>query len=199
MIKSHDFMNSVTKELDFKTEPESLKNAIKVEAISDTNLVQLDVEYQGKVASYKLCKQIANSFLVATDELYQKRIDLINQQIEGLNSQMKLVQSDIQHTRKLVQNLSMPEKIDETETGNGIILLQNTLPDWHNNFITLFNQKNNLQLILVNAKEFKLVDLTKPYPIWPNKKLNIAIAGIFSLMFGIFLAFFVEFWQKPGK
>jgi len=34
--------------------------------------------------------------------------------------------------------------------------------------------------------------------IRPNKKLNILIAGVLSLFVGIFVAFFLEFWQK-GK
>jgi polysaccharide biosynthesis transport protein len=33
-------------------------------------------------------------------------------------------------------------------------------------------------------------------PTGPNKKLNITIAGMLSLMLGMFLAFFMEFWQK---
>ena len=36
------------------------------------------------------------------------------------------------------------------------------------------------------------------YPIKPNKKLNILIAGVLSLFIGIFVAYFMEFWQK-GK
>ena len=35
-------------------------------------------------------------------------------------------------------------------------------------------------------------------PIKPNKKLNILIAGVLGLFVGIFVAFFMEFWQK-GK
>jgi len=36
------------------------------------------------------------------------------------------------------------------------------------------------------------------YPIKPNKKLNILIAGVLGLFIGIFVAYFMEFWQK-GK
>ena len=35
-------------------------------------------------------------------------------------------------------------------------------------------------------------------PIKPNKKLNILIAGVLGLFIGIFVAYFMEFWQK-GK
>ena len=33
-------------------------------------------------------------------------------------------------------------------------------------------------------------------PIKPNKKLNILIAGVLGLFVGVFVAFFLEFWQK---
>ena len=33
-------------------------------------------------------------------------------------------------------------------------------------------------------------------PIKPNRKLNILIAGVLGLFVGIFVAFFLEFWQK---
>jgi uncharacterized protein involved in exopolysaccharide biosynthesis len=34
-----------------------------------------------------------------------------------------------------------------------------------------------------------------PHPIKPKRKLSIVTTGIVSLMFGIFLAFFQEFWK----
>jgi len=37
------------------------------------------------------------------------------------------------------------------------------------------------------------------YPIKPNRKLNILIAGVLGLFVGIFVAFFLEFWQKGNK
>ncbi len=34
------------------------------------------------------------------------------------------------------------------------------------------------------------------FPIKPKKKLNIIISAIVSIMFGIFIAFFANFWEK---
>ena len=36
-------------------------------------------------------------------------------------------------------------------------------------------------------------------PIAPNKKLNVAIAGVLGLMLGVFTAFFTEYWKESGK
>ena len=79
------------------------------------------------------------------------------------------------------------------------ILLQNTLPNYESNLTMLRNQRNELKLLLADAKDFKVFDpsIRPKYPIGPNKKLNVAVAGILSLMLGVFLAFFMEYWEKP--
>ena len=66
----------------------------------------------------------------------------------------------------------------------------------------VLSQKNEEVRIAV-ATESGLVKIASlayepKYPIKPNKKLNIAIAGVLGLFVGIFFAFFLEFWQK-GK
>ncbi len=49
--------------------------------------------------------------------------------------------------------------------------------------------------------EVKIISpaLEPKYPIGPKKKQNVAISGIISLMFGTFLAFFAEYWEKSKK
>jgi uncharacterized protein involved in exopolysaccharide biosynthesis len=66
----------------------------------------------------------------------------------------------------------------------------------------VLSQKNEEVKIAV-ATESGLVKIASlayepKYPIKPNKKLNILIAGVLGLFVGIFVAFFLEFWQK-GK
>jgi len=64
----------------------------------------------------------------------------------------------------------------------------------------VLSQKNEEVKIAV-ATESGLVKIASlayepKYPIKPNKKLNILIAGVLGLFVGIFVAFFLEFWQK---
>ena len=66
----------------------------------------------------------------------------------------------------------------------------------------ILSQKNEEVKIAV-ATESGLVKIASlayepRAPIKPNKKLNILIAGVLGLFVGIFVAFFLEFWQK-GK
>jgi capsular polysaccharide biosynthesis protein len=198
MIKTQDFLNSIIKELELKVEPENLKSAINLKEMKDTDLIQLEIGYQGMGTSYKLLRAIVGSFLAKNNELYQQRMDYFNQQMKELDSQINSVQSNITRTQELIQNLFSSGEISERDAGVKIILLQNTLPSYYDNLMNLSVEKNNLRLILIKSREFKLVDLTKPKPIKPNKKLNVALAGVLSLMFATFLAFFIEFWQKQN-
>jgi len=66
----------------------------------------------------------------------------------------------------------------------------------------VLSQKNE-EVKIVVATESGLIKIASlayeaKSPIKPNKKLNIAIAGVLGLFIGIFVAFFMEFWQK-GK
>ena len=36
-------------------------------------------------------------------------------------------------------------------------------------------------------------------PIGPNKRKNVTLAGVISLMLGTFAAFFLEIWQKTEE
>ncbi|MBA7533587.1 hypothetical protein ES705_25828 [subsurface metagenome] len=68
-------------------------------------------------------------------------------------------------------------------------------------YYNIFQQAEELRLS--SAEEADLLKITSlayepRAPISPNKKLNILIAGVLGLFVGIFVAFFLEFWQK-GK
>ena len=62
------------------------------------------------------------------------------------------------------------------------------------------------QLNLVHMMDFgdkNVAEIRKAYepekPVSPNKKLNVAIAGVLGLMLGVFTAFFTEYWKESGK
>ena len=64
----------------------------------------------------------------------------------------------------------------------------------------------NEQLNLVHMMDFgdkNVAEIRKAYepekPVSPNKKLNVAIAGVLGLMLGVFTAFFTEYWKESGK
>ena len=156
--------------------------------ITDDNLEIVNLTYVSEQINpiyYYLAQQLIstnisiNSLIVEENQL-EKNINDFNISLEALKETLKeesteskliLFQLNREYSakEKLYTNLYMQaEEIQFTETA-----------------------EEDLLKIASLAYEPK-------YPIKPNKKLNILIAGVLGLFVGIFVAFFLEFWQK-GK
>ena len=98
---------------------------------------------------------------------------------------------------------ALKEVLKEESTESKSILLQlnreySVKEKLYNNFC-----KQAEEIWLTEATEEDLLKISSlayepTAPIKPNKKLNILIAGVLGLFVGVFVAFFLEFWQK-GK
>ena len=129
------------------------------------------------------------------------------------NLAIKLITADISINSLFAEEIQLKENIDEYwERIENIKqelaqekLTQSQLEREYNTAKGVYgvlSQKNEEVKIAV-ATESGLVKVAslayEPRgPIKPNKKLNILIAGVLGLFVGIFIAFFLEFWQK-GK
>jgi uncharacterized protein involved in exopolysaccharide biosynthesis len=200
IVRFYNFLYPIIKELKLETDVLKLKKAIKVDVIKDTDYLLIGVEYKDRDIGLKLCQEITNCFLAQANDLFKQRIDLVNRHLEELDRYMKSVYSDIVNMQKLISDISSLKKLTNTKEVIKIVLLQNLLPSYQANYLSLINQRNDLQLDLIKAKEFKLTELvSNPKPIKPSKILNVTIFGIIGLMTGIFLAFFQEFWEKEKE
>ena len=153
--------------------------------ISDDNLKIADLTYISEVTNpiyYNLAQQLISTnisinSLIAEDNQLKKNINDFNASLEELKKELtekKLILSQLNREysakEKLYNNLYIQtEGIRLTETAEADLLKISSL-----------------------AHEPK-------YPIKPNRKLNILIAGVLGLFVGIFVAFFLEFWQKGNK
>ena len=152
--------------------------------VSDANLEIANLTYVSEVTNpiyYNLAQQLISTnisinSLIAEENQLKKNIDDFNASLEDLKKELtekKLILA------QLNREYSAKEKL-------------------YNNFY-----KQVEELRLSSAGESDLLKITSlayepREPIKPNKKLNILIAGVLGLFVGIFVAFFLEFWQK-GK
>jgi uncharacterized protein involved in exopolysaccharide biosynthesis len=152
--------------------------------ITDANLKIANLTYVSEVANpiyYNLAQQLISTnisinSLIAEENQLEKNINDFNISLKGLREELtekKLILS------QLNREYSAKEKL-------------------YNNF---YKQAEEIRLTgTAEADLLKIASLAyEPRaPIKPNKKLNILIAGVLGLFVGIFVAFFLEFWQK-GK
>ncbi len=201
ILSGQNLLEPIIKELDLDIEPDKSSRNIKIEDIKNTNLLKIKVQYPDPEMVVKINKAIADSFVSRGQGIYQERLSLINERLKELEIEIKDTEEDIKRTQSLIIKVAGLTTIPQQEVTLRTILLQNTLSNYKNHLSTLKDRRNELKIALFKAEDFKIVEqpIEPKYPIKPKKKLNILISGIFSLMMGIFLAFFMEYWQSPKK
>ena len=192
---------SIINDLNLKNTVEGLQKDIEIRNINGTNLLKIKITYSGIDTALKINDAIVNPLIAQGQIVYQERKSIIEGRLKELHGAIKNAEEDIVRTQNLIMGIPSSNDISQAEISLRMIILQNTLPKYENNLTDLRNQRNDLQILLSNSKDFKVFDAPiKPkFPVGPNKKQNVIVVGIFSLMFGIFLVFVLEFWQKSKK
>lgn len=201
IILNQNLLLSVIKELKLNNYVEKFKKDIKLEDINNTNFLRVKIRYPSFDMACKISDAIITPFLAFGQNIYQERVAIVNDRLKELDAQIKNVEEDINRTQNIISGLPASSNVSQAEASLRIILLQNTLPNYENNLSLLRNHRNDLRVLLVNAKDFKIFEspIKPKYPITPKKRQNVLISGIIGLLFGVFLAFFMEFWQSSKE
>ena len=142
------------------------------------------VEAEELNSSYAVIKDIYNSLnielakVVAQKNNLQKETSVLQKELETLQADL----AERQHQDMIIQ-----EKVRfSQETYNAF------LEKYEETRIASSSAIGDSTIIMVS----QAVEPLKP--IAPNKKLNIAIAGVLGLMLGVFVAFFREYWKSTS-
>lgn len=203
LLTSNHILWCTIKELDLKTTPAKLKEHIRIETKNDLGDVS---EVTVSHTDPALAAQIANT-LVNQTAAYMKKLN--DQKMDGLLKNLENQQTAAQG--KADEALT---QLKEYEIGNTsanaiereieIKKLQNEV-DRREDIVKSFNSKIfELKVIeSFNSAEDMIVLLSAATipdnPIKPNKKLNIAIAGVLGLMVAVFGVFLAEYLKNDGQ
>jgi hypothetical protein len=164
-------------------------------------LLKVTIEYPGLATAFKINDALINPLIAQWQDIYQQRLAVIKARLGELITQIGNVEKEVEMTRSLIVNLPKVPGISPAEESLRMIILVNSLPSYETYLTSLKDRRNNLQLLLLSdaAKEFKIVEkpITPKYPIKSNKKLNVAVSGIVSLIFALFLVFILQNMEKP--
>jgi uncharacterized protein involved in exopolysaccharide biosynthesis len=198
IILNQNSLLSVINSLNLKLTVDDLQQHIKISDIKDTDLIKVKVTYTDIDTALKINNAVAATLIAQGQYIYKEIKAIALERLGELNAAIRNAEGDIVRTQKLITEVPSSNNLSPAEASLRMIILQNTLPEFENNLSELRRQRNELQLLLSKSKDFKVFDepIRPQKPVGPKIKQNVIFAGMISLIFGIFLAFALESWQK---
>jgi capsular polysaccharide biosynthesis protein len=200
IIKSNVVLDEVINQMSLEETTEQLKRQITTEGLKDTNFIKVTVEADTPEKAKSLVENIVKVFIEQHKDEYKEKVKLIESRVNILKEQIAEFEKNIQEIEKTKKKIAASEELSEAERQFQASLLLSSSVTERSLYNSLISQINSLKTSLNNCQDFKIINYAQlpTAPIKPNKKLNILIAGVLGLFIGIFVSFFLEFWQK-GK
>jgi len=163
---------------------------LDITTVENTNILQFTLEtsepHQGAVLLSKLIAQ----FEEKTKEQYERSIELLNNDLQNTEVELRKINKNIDQTRELLENTSASQL---QQTG-----LLDTLSRFLEQRDKLSERKLETEQKLNSIEEMEVLE--KPdattSPVRPNKKMNIVVTGMFGLIVGVFMAFIVDYFRR---
>ena len=201
IIVNQNFLSTVIKEINIDCTVDELKKSILRADIGNTDSLRVYIMHPDKKIALKINDAILKPVIAYGQSIYRERFDIYSRRIKELDAAIENAEQDIARTQSLILSIANSRKISPAESALEITVLQNTLPEYENNLTNRRNQRNDLQLLLAASKDFKILEapIVPEHPVNSGKVRFGLIAGIFSLLIGITLVFFMESRQKGAK
>jgi len=200
IMKSSILLDEVINRMDLKISTGQLKSQIEVKNLKGTNFIEVSVVDNSPEKARNLAENITEVFIKQNQGKYREKVKLFEDRLKTLEEQIAEFEKNIEEIEKVKKKIAATKELSEGERQFQTSLLLNSSVTERELYNTLTDQANSLKTILKDCEDFKIINyaqlpVTSPKP---NKRLNILIAGVLGLFVGIFVAFFLEFWQK-GK
>jgi len=200
LLTSDSILREAAERINLSYDFTKIKEKVEATNIKDTNIITLTVEDENPKLARDFADSIIGIFMKKNQFIYDEKRKIAEENLKIYEEQLDDIEKniiEIEKTKlKIVNSKDMPDVEKHFQTS----LLLNSLVTERNTRNFLISKISSIKEDLMNYKGFKIIDsASEPTtPIKPNKKLNILIAGVLGLFIGIFVAFFLEFWQK-GK
>ncbi len=163
---------------------------LDITTVENTNILQFTLETSEPQRGVVLLNKLIAQFEEKTKEQYERSIELLNNDLQNTEVELRKINKNIDQTRELLENTSASQ------------LQQTGLLDTLSRFL---GQRNKLsERKLQNEQKLNNIEgmevLERPEatssPIRPNKKLNIVVAGTLGLVVSVFGVFIVDYFRR---
>ncbi len=200
VITSNFILDEVIKRSNLNISSDQLKTWIAVENLKNTNFIKISVKADSAEKAKELAENIVKVFIEKNQNKYTDKVEMIKGRIKILEKEIAILEKSNREIENTMNKVVTSKDLSESERYFQTTLLSSSSSNERNLYNNSVYQINTLQERLNNCQDFKIINYAQlsTESIGPNRKLNILIAGVLGLFVGIFVAFFLEFWQK-GK
>ncbi|MDA8097042.1 MAG: Wzz/FepE/Etk N-terminal domain-containing protein [Clostridia bacterium] len=200
IILSDDFIREVVDDLELGIPPErfrAFRETIKVEPIKDTNMLKISIETTDRTEGKTILERMFQNFYAKSQPKFAQHEQLVVSQLTTVQEALDQVENNIHSTNDLLQQIEsgVVTSIDRDFRRSQIL---ESVQGFEQQHLALLDRSLGLQKELNSLEAPQVVRSPREpvYPVKPNKKLNVALAGVLGLMVGVFLAFGLEYLRK---
>lgn len=200
ILTSDSILREAAEKINLNYNYNKIKEKVEVTNIKETSIITITVEDENPKIARSLANSIIDVFISKNHSKYDGKRKIAEEDLKIYEEQLDEAEKNILEIEKTREKIAQSKDISDAEIHFQTSLLLNSLVTERNNYNFLISKISSLKFDLMNYQGFKIINsaIEPTTPIKPNKKLNILIAGVLGLFIGVFIAFFMEFWQK-GK
>ncbi len=176
--------------LEGDVDPEELEEAVSVQPVRDTQLIDLHVEYPDPAIAAKLVNALPEVFVEFNNRQQTARY----QELKGsLQQQLQELSQEIQSTDAELQELA---DATDAESKARRAVLEDRLAQYRSTFGNVLAQLENIRLAEANALDTITVvepSLPPQHPVRPRILMNTLLAAIVGGIIGLGAAFLIEY------
>lgn len=201
LLLSDDFLWQVVRELRQNVAEKDLrrfKDTIKVEQVKDTGMLNISIETTDRKEGKAVLEKMVALFKNQSRPDLERHRRLLADQLGSVKARLLDVEKTIRETRENLAALETATGLTRAEKDFRRSQLLETLQGYEDQRLALLDRYLDLQKELNSLEDVKVIRSPREpvYPVKPNKKLNISIAGVLGLMIGVLGAFVIEFFRR---
>ncbi|RKO66931.1 Wzz/FepE/Etk N-terminal domain-containing protein [Desulfofundulus salinus] len=174
------------------------KQTIKVEPVNDTNFLKISIQTTNRSEGRAIVEKMVELFKERSSASYQQYRQLLAGQLDAVRTRLSSVEADIKKTREVLSAIESTTGISPVEKDLRRSRTLEYLQSEESQRIELLDRYLALQKEINGLKDVQVIRGAREpvYPVKPNKKLNVALAGMLGLMVGVFMAFCLEYISR---
>jgi capsular polysaccharide biosynthesis protein len=199
MLQSSSYWSQIAQQLNLTRPAANLKQMVdsKLEVESTENIIDLRFKASDAEEAKLALQQVIELFKADSGSQFKQRLEQRKTELAEVKSELASIKSELKTRRNNFEAMadSSLSTVDKLILNNDFANRLSQLKELKS---SLIQKKNDLMWELDNMIALQVINqpLENNNPIKPNKRLNIAIAGILALMIGVFLAFVSEWWAE---